>query len=245
MPSAPSVKFTENGARLKLGDGLWKTATKLVARREVFADPVSGQAAFWGVLDEGGSPVILSLRLKVENQRITEVETVVTRKGSHALFSPDTFALPTPTFQRVLTPAERVPRDRLIAAANAYFEGLEKHDNRLVPSATDCNRFENGVQMTNRPGAPPTPRACAMAVDRLTYIKSVFNRRYDVVDEERGAVLSMVMFDIPADATTTPPRDARMLLLAELFKVTRGEIERIETVMHNLPYGSQSGWQAP
>ena len=51
------MKFTENGARLKLGDGLWKTATKLVARREVFADPVSGQAAFWGVLDEGGSPV--------------------------------------------------------------------------------------------------------------------------------------------------------------------------------------------
>ena len=96
-----------------------------------------------------------------------------------------------------------------------------------------------------RPGAPPTSRACAMAVDRLTYIKSVFNRRYDVVDEERGAVLSMVMFDIPADATTTPPRDARMLLLAELFKVTRCEIERIETVMHNLPYGSQSGWQAP
>ena len=33
-----------------------------------------------------------------------------------------------------------------------------------------------------------------------------------------------------------------MLLLAELFKIAAGEIQRIETVMHNLPYGSESGW---
>ena len=65
-------------------------------------------------------------------------------------------------------------------------------------------------------------------------------RRYPVVDEERGVVLSMVLFDIPADASATPPREARMLLLAELFKISRGEIQRIETVMHNLPYGSAS-----
>ena len=35
-----------------------------------------------------------------------------------------------------------------------------------------------------------------------------------------------------------------MLLLAELFKIAGGEIQRIETVMHNLPYGSGSGWAA-
>ena len=52
----------------------------------------------------------------------------------------------------------------------------------------------------------------------------------------------MVLFDIPADAGATPPREGRMLLLAELFKFAGGEIQRIETVMHNLPYGSTSGW---
>lgn len=57
-------------------------------------------------------------------------------------------------------------------------------------------------------------------------------------------MLSMVVFDIPADPAVTPPREGRMLLLAELFKIAGGEIQRIETVMHNLAYGSRSGWTA-
>jgi hypothetical protein len=128
-----------------------------------------------------------------------------------------TFAAP--VFEQVLAPSRRTPRERLIAAADAYFDGLERHDRRLVSSAVDCNRYENGVLMTNRPGAPPTPRACAAAVDRLTHIKAMNNRRYHVVDEDRGVVLSMVEFDIPADAAATPPRPARTLLLAEVSKI--------------------------
>ena len=86
------------------------------------------------------------------------------------------------------------------------------------------------------------PRACATAVDRLTHITAVPERRYPVVDEARGVVLSMVVFDIPADSGATPPREARMLLLAELFTIAGNEIQQIDTVMHNLPYGAASGW---
>jgi len=241
LPLAPNVAFTENTARLIPGDALWKTAAKVVTRREVFADPQTGQAAFWGVIDEGGSPVMLSARLKIENDRVTEIETIAARRGSHSLFAPDAFAATAPAFQRPLDPAKRVSRERLVAVANGYFDGIEHSDNTLVASANACNRFENGTQMTNRNGAF-TPRACAMAVDRLGYITRVFNRRYAIVDEERGVVFSTIMFDIPADAAATPPREARMLLLAEVFKIVGGSIERIETVMHNLPYGAGSGW---
>jgi hypothetical protein len=244
LPWATAARVTENSARIKPGEGFWRTATKLVARRELVADAVAGQAAFWGVFDEGGAPAILHARLKIDDGRITELETIVARRGSHALFAPDTFAAPAPEFEAALKPEERITRERLIAVANGYFEGLEHHDNRLVSSAAVCNRYENGVLMTNRPGTPPTPRACAMAVDRLFQIKRVFDRRFEVVDEARGVVMSTIMFDIPADAAVTPPREARMLLLAELFKVVRGEIVRIETVMHNLPYGAVSGWSA-
>jgi hypothetical protein len=240
-PLAANAVFTENGTRLKTGEGLWKTATKIRTRREVFADVTTGQVAFWGVLEEGGSPVMLSLRLKLTGDRITESEAVVARKGSHALFVPDNFASTPPAFQDLLQPSARVPREKLVAAANGYFDGLQQHDNRLVPSATVCNRYENGQQMTNRDGVI-TPRACAVAVDRLTYIKGVINRRFPIVDEQRGVVYSTILFDIPADASATPPREARMLLLTEVFKIVSGEIQRIETVMHNLPYGAASGW---
>ncbi len=244
LPWAPDAKVTENGARLKPGDGFWKTATKLTARRELFADVQSGQSAFWGVFDENGAPTILHARIKVQDGRISALETIVTRRGSHALFAPDLFATPVAAFDTRLAAGERVSRERLIAVANGYFDGLERHDNRLVSSASVCNRYENGVLMTNRPGTPPTPRACAMAVDRLFQITRVFDRRFDVVDEERGVVMSTIMFDIPADPSATPPRVGRMLLLAELFKIVSGEIVRIDTVMHNLPYGAVSGWAA-
>ena len=244
LPLASNVTFTENGTRLAIGDGLWKLPTSLVTLRDVFADPANGQVALWSVLNDGGAPLLLSARLKVQDRRIHEIETVVARKGSHALFSPDAFAALPSVYQQSLDPGQRIPGDRMVAIADGYFEGIAKHDRRLVSSAVDCNRFENGVRMTNRPGAEPTPRACATAVDRLTHIKTVPERRYPVVDEERGVVLSMVVFDIPADAAATPPREGRMLLLAELFKIASGEIQRIETVMHNLPYGSGSGWAA-
>ena len=102
------------------------------------------------------------------------------RKGSHALFSPDAFAtVPTPVYEQVLPADQRTPRDRMVAIADGYFEGIARHDSRLVQSAIDCNRFENGVRMTNRPGSrSQRQRACATAVDRLTHIKGVPDRRY-------------------------------------------------------------------
>lgn len=244
LPLASSVIYTENGTRVPIGSGLWKTATRITLRRELFVDADSGEAAFWGVLDEQGAPLMLSLRLKIVDERISEAEAVVARRGSHALFAPEAFAAESQVFGQTVARGARMSRAGLIAAANGYFDGLQQHDSRLVPSSAGCNRFENGTRMTNRPGAPATPRACAVAVDRLTYIKRVDNRRF-VVDVERGAVLGTVMFDIPADPAATPPREARMLLLAEAFSVRGGQIERIETVMHNLPYGSESGWPAP
>jgi hypothetical protein len=39
LPLAAGVTFTENGARLPIGDGLWKTRPRMVTRRDVFADP--------------------------------------------------------------------------------------------------------------------------------------------------------------------------------------------------------------
>ena len=101
-----------------------------------------------------GPPLLLSTRLKIEDRRIHEIETVVARKGSHALFAPADFAALPSVYQQPLEPVQRSARDRMVAIADGYFEGIASHDSRLVSSATDCNRFENGVRMTNRPGAP-------------------------------------------------------------------------------------------
>ena len=77
---ASNVKFTENSATLKLGEGLWKTAGASTYRLYLL-DPSSGGAALQSVIQENGALTSFFLRLKIEDKKITEVETIVTRKN--------------------------------------------------------------------------------------------------------------------------------------------------------------------
>jgi hypothetical protein len=46
-------------------------------RRKLVIDPASGQVGFYGVMKEWNRPLILALRLKVVNHKITEIEHVL------------------------------------------------------------------------------------------------------------------------------------------------------------------------
>ncbi len=65
---APGINVTENSERL------WKTA-KSIPSRQAFADPTTGEAAFFGtVIAEDGTRAHVALRLKVNHQQIEEIE---------------------------------------------------------------------------------------------------------------------------------------------------------------------------
>jgi hypothetical protein len=201
---APQVKFTENGSVQKIGEGLWAKATGLGTYQHVFTDTTTQQAMFIGIVNEGNDgsePAIASIRLGFVHGKVTEIEHVVARKGSHPLFAP---------------------------------EGADD----------GCQRIENGKPTT---GTPDNPHYnCARSADLLLYIKAVKNRRYPIVDVEHGVVVATILFDIPPGEDTTGPKpktSPRTLLLTEWFKIDDGKIQHIEAIMHNLPYGSKSGWE--
>src|SRR5438309_750686 len=75
IPTSRNVKFTENTKQMKLGEGVWQTATGVGSYRIRLADPRSGQAIFFGVLKEDAKTAMFALRIKVESQQIAEVET--------------------------------------------------------------------------------------------------------------------------------------------------------------------------
>ena len=50
------------------GDGVWKTVTGLGKMQRRYLDPVSGQAGYYGLVDEGGSTAVVTVRLRVENR---------------------------------------------------------------------------------------------------------------------------------------------------------------------------------
>jgi hypothetical protein len=249
---AANVRFSENGKVGKVGDGLWEKAAALGTYRQYFVDPTSQQAMFIGVLDEGGTPAILALRLGIADAKIAEIEHIVARKGSHALFAPDAFRKPPALLAAKV--ASQLPREKLIAIADSYFEGIEQHDSKIILASGNCQRIENGVQTTNQPGRASTN--CAHSADLLTYIKGVNDRRYPIVDAAHGIVVATILFDIPGEQPNAAAprisadpqvaarlRQPRTLLLTEWFKIDEGKIQHIEAIMHNLPHGSKSGWE--
>ena len=250
-PLAANAHFTENGATVAIGDGLWKTAVAIKAR-QYFLDPSTGNAACLAVVDEGSQLTIFGLRLKISGRSITEVESLVARKGAHPLFAPEALLKPPAVFDQVLSPSQRVPRRSLLAAADAYFNAIEQHNGAVAPFHPQCMRFENGVQTTGNPELKP-PLGCQEGMQMFTYIPRVRDRRYPIVDEERGLVFSIIVFDMPGEATSAvvngrtmelseSQRSKRSLLLMEVFKVVGGRIRDIEAFMFNTPLGAPSGW---
>jgi hypothetical protein len=264
------VKYTENGQRLRLGDGIWNSISARGTYKLHVADQAAGQIVTFATMREAGTPMVLALRLKVERGRIAEIETQVAHsengaKGFEALGQPRAaFARPTP-------PATRMSRADLVRVANMYFSGMQLNDGKgRYPFADDCNRIENGAQTTNaagRAGQPrPDPKTAtgysAMWTCReqfesglLHFVSRIRDRRFLAVDEERGLVVAFAFFDHDAGASRTfQTPDGRTVTagpvvpwtwqIAELFKVENGLLHEIEAVLERVPYGMGSGWSS-
>jgi hypothetical protein len=90
VPLSDKVRFTEDTVDMKVGEGLWRDASKIRGYRQDILDVPQGVAASQVIVEEAGSPVMLMLRLRVADKKITEIETQVTRKQSEgALFAID------------------------------------------------------------------------------------------------------------------------------------------------------------
>jgi hypothetical protein len=81
LPLSKDVKYTENNQVIDIGDGFWKTVEGRGNYTHIFADPEFGQVAYMGTMREAGGPVLMSLRLRIELGRITEVESVFFKPG--------------------------------------------------------------------------------------------------------------------------------------------------------------------
>jgi len=260
LPVASNVKFTENGQRLALGDGLWGTIDRLQGYRLTFADPQAGEVGYFGTIEESGRDQILGLRLKVVHGRLSEIESLVVRPKPGVVFGAPKDLKLDPLLTTALAPGARRSRAELIRIANSYFEGLVKATEKLTPFADDCLRIENGVVTANNPNPHPQMKMwhlgchAQFATHFSQFITHIRDRRFPVVDEERGLVLALGFFDHAgrmktqrlADGTIAPvPPDMQVPFtfeIAELFKIEAGKIRRIQALVIPAPYHMGSGW---
>jgi hypothetical protein len=65
--------------------------------------------------------------------------------------------------------------------------------------------------------------------------RRVEDRRYPVVDAERGTVLAIATFRMSAPGSS-------VLLLSEVFKIAGGKIQEIRAVQLDRPHDATIGW---
>src|SRR5581483_7788539 len=81
LPVSSDVRYTENDQLMELGDGHWKTIEGVGNYKHLFVDPEFGQVAIMGTMREGGTPILMSLRLRIQLGRITEIESMYFAPG--------------------------------------------------------------------------------------------------------------------------------------------------------------------
>lgn len=260
LPWADHVVFTDNNVQLEIGDGTWNTVDGKRDYDLKFADPRTGQVAWFGVIEEHGIPAIMALRMKIEGGRISEVEQIVTRKVENSPFpSVDTYVTPRALMLADVPAARRTPRARMISLADGYFDTLQLNDGTILTKfSEDCDRIENGLQTTRNPSAFPNyPIAefgCQGQFEKgqYKYDDRLRDRRFLLVDEEKGVVIAGGFIDhmgktvdftwtdgTPVKSFYTFPHSYSLL---EAFKIVDGEIAAVEAVFIDVPYHMPSPW---
>jgi hypothetical protein len=270
LPLASDVKFTENTAKLQVGDGLWVGASELPTFRIYGIDPVTGQAAIFCVMKEFNKPVLVAIRLRIQGGKINQIEHIV-RRDPRPEGLPN-LVTPRPGLVEDVPPAERTPRADMLRIGDAYFDTIVKGDGSLAPFADDCERHENGVQTTTNKvlpakgpdGGPLNPAMAkllalgceaSMNTGSWVYITKIEPRRVLIADEQKGLVFAFPMFVHRGQVrsmkiTGVPGVDSIPISFGPInmeavaiFKIRSGKIHEIEASGFLLPYGSKSGWE--
>jgi len=271
LPAADHLRFTENGQELPLGQGFWSTASGVGAFQLYALDPAAQQAGFIGTMREFDNVVLMALRLKVRNRRISEIETLFYRKGQGPAWSDSGIdaanargAADAAAFAP-LPAAQRASREQLTATASQWLAALERNDghtdSRGWPVSDDCVRFENGARITDNPKVRIGDATFNLAaLDCRQQLQSgwfslntrVHDRRIAAVDPERGLVFAWANID-RAGVKALDLNSGHVLVQRLLqqpsghaealaLRIENGLVRRVVGLSVPVPYGMGPGW---
>jgi hypothetical protein len=209
-------------------------------------------------------PVMVALRLKLENGKITKAEHLLAGIRENNM---DTLQTPRRGLVTEIPEGERMGHDELIKIGASYYDALDDNDGTLMPFAPDCERHENGMITAgegagagpNNAGTGEIARDCAgqLSSKVMTYISRIDNRRVFAADPVTGLAMGFSHFRhamdtgpyeaFNADGSTTTVEmnfDPFDLPAAHVFKIgADGMVHEIEAMGFVAPYNAPTGWE--
>jgi len=235
LPLAPDARFTEDSRQLALGEGAWKTVTRAGSFRQDYLDVRKGIAASHLELYEEGAQLQYSVVLRVVDQKITGIETLINRVAATSKFQPDSLGKPLRKMNDPVPGNKKMSREELIKVALMYPEGLRIGSfPDATPFAKDAYRVENGLFIAGE----GCPRAnCPGMYSQRVILHPNVVASVAAVDEEAGIVLLWMNFGY---TNSYGPNNA--LVTFEAFKIWGGEIQAINAFFRILPLETPRFW---
>lgn len=240
-PLITGFRQTENAMAIAPGKGIWKSLTTVTKVLNKYLDPLQGSAVWFGVVVENNVQEVAMVRIKVEDQSISEAEWYLSRPGGGTMQGPPQPNAPgfndpahiqaSPPPVRNVATKNRLKRNSLIGIANSYFDALTESDPDLMLAKPDCFRVENGVLTAGR----PLPAGRTDGYNGKTNCQSgmgtfnmslVADRRFIAVDEEQQVAVTSAIFMRNANATQ------RRCVFFELFYVDDKQISQVYSVIY-------------
>jgi len=219
LPLAKGVGYWENVAAADIQTGFITKPLKIDHQRSFF-DTDTCQSFTEVIVNDKAAPYVLGTRLRVNHDKIAEVEILWTTTG-YWLFNSEKYLEYSSTEKWEPIPAEnRSSRGTLVAAANAYLDAFLEKKLDLVPWGFPCVRVEGGMHT----GKGSASDSCEVGVPAGV---NIANRRF-VVDEVLGTVQVFCTFGAggPNGGSGSPD--------SHLFRVENGKLRYVHTLTHLL-----------
>ena len=226
LPVPMGVGYMENNAPADINAGVIKTAMKIDHHRSLL-DPATCQTFTEVIVTNKEQPYVLATRLRVNRDRIAEIEILWTTTG-YWLFNADAYLMYSSTDNwGPIAANQRDTRDTLVAAANAYLDAFLEGKKDLVPWGYPCNRTEGGMHT----GTGSEKDSCDVGVPSGV---NIANRRF-IVDPTIGSVVVFCTFGAGSPAGGSGAPDTH------LFRVENGKLRYVHTLTHLLQANFRGG----
>ncbi len=213
------ARYIENMTEITKEEGLWNTPLDVAFHRS-FLDVNACRTFTEVIVTEGDKQYVLGTRLRVEKDKISEIDSIVTTK-SDWLFNADNYLRYSKAEDwRVLNIDERVDRQALIDAGNAYFDHFSDRAVK-IPFNTPCARLEGGLYTTKDFDDPNA--TCYVGFPEGEDKLPILKRDY-VVDTDMGTVNIFCRFGRPPGMPDS-----------HTFRLVNGKIRYVHTLTPSVP----------